>query len=867
MRAMRERRAERAMSDELHDMTLAAQSRALAAGEVSAVELAGHHLARIEASNGTLNALLAVDGERALEAARAADARRSGASDAPPAGPLTGVPIVHKDIFCTTDLPTTCGSRMLDGYRSPFDATVVARLRAAGTVLLGKANMDEFAMGSSNENSHYGAVANPWDTGRVPGGSSGGSAAAVAARLVPAATGTDTGGSVRQPAAFCGLTGLKPTYGRVSRYGMIAFASSLDQGGPLARTAEDCALLLRAMAGHDPRDATSSAREVPDYAAAMTLVADGLSPGDGSAGDAPLAGLRVGVPAEFFSAGLDAGVGEAVRAALAVLETQGATLVEVSLPNQSHGIGAYYVVAPAEASSNLSRFDGVRFGHRCENPASLEDLYERSRTEGFGAEVKRRILIGTYALSAGYYDAYYRKAMQVRRLISEDFERAFAEVDLIAGPTTPTTAFARGAKTDDPVAMYLNDLYTVSANLCGLPALSLPCGLSGGLPVGFQLIGRAFDEARLLGVAQRYQCVTDWHEPRAAVAARVGRGGRSGRDGGLANRGQAMVAGGQLMAWETVIGLEIHAQLATRSKIFSGSSTAFGAAPNTQASAVDLGLPGVLPVPNVGAVRMAVAFALATGASINATSAFARKNYFYPDLPKGYQISQMSLPIVGAGTLDVPLEGGGEKRVGLTRAHLEEDAGKSVHDLFPGATGIDLNRAGTPLLEIVSEPDMRSAAEAVRLRPPPCTPWCAGSASATATCRRAPFRCDANVSVRESGTTALGTRTEVKNVNSFRFLERAIEFEVERQIDVLESGGRVVQETRLYDPERDETRAMRTKEEANDYRYFPDPDLPPLVIDDALVRVGTRLAAGAAGRPPRAPDRTPRHERERGGVR
>ena len=505
------------MSDELHDMTLAAQSRALAAGEVSALELAEHHLARIEASNGALNALLAVDGERALEAARAADARRSGSGDAPPAGPLTGVPIVHKDIFCTKDLPTTCGSRMLEGYRSPFDATVVARLRAAGTVLLGKANMDEFAMGSSNENSHFGPVANPWEPARVPGGSSGGSAAAVAARLVPAATGTDTGGSIRQPAAFCGLTGLKPTYGRVSRYGMIAFASSLDQGGPLARTAEDCALLLQAMAGHDPRDATSSAREVPDYAAAMKLVAGGGRASGGSgggapSGGAPLAGLRVGVPAEFFSDGLDAPVGDAVRAALAVLEGRGATLVEVSLPNQSHGIGAYYIVAPAEASSNLSRFDGVRFGHRCENPVSLEDLYERSRTEGFGAEVKRRILIGTYALSAGYYDAYYLKAMQVRRLISEDFERAFAEVDLIAGPTTPTTAFARGANTDDPVAMYLNDLYTVSANLCGLPALSLPCGFADGLPVGLQLIGRAFDEARLLGVAQVYQGESDWHE-------------------------------------------------------------------------------------------------------------------------------------------------------------------------------------------------------------------------------------------------------------------------------------------------------------------------------------------------------------------
>jgi len=475
-------------------MTLAMQARALAGGACSAVELAEHHLARVERLNGTLNALLAVGADEALAAARDADARLAGKGEAP--GPLTGVPIVHKDIFCTSALPTTCGSRMLDGYVSPFEATVVKRLREAGTVLLGKANMDEFAMGSSNENSFFGPVANPWDTSCVPGGSSGGSAAAVAARLVPAATGTDTGGSIRQPAAFCGLTGLKPTYGRVSRHGMIAFASSLDQGGPLARTAEDCAHLLRAMAGFDPHDATSSTREVPDYAAHLEL---------------PLAGLRIGVPREFFAEGLDTTVGDAVHAALGELERGGATLVDVSLPHQRHGIAAYYIVAPAEASSNLSRFDGVRFGYRCDDPADMEDLYERSRTEGFGPEVKRRILIGTYALSAGYYDAYYRKAMQVRRLISDDFARAFTEVDVIAGPTTPTPAFAHGAM-DDPIAMYLNDLYTVSASLCGLPAMSLPCGFAGALPVGLQLIGQPFDEGRLLGVAHRLQASSDWHE-------------------------------------------------------------------------------------------------------------------------------------------------------------------------------------------------------------------------------------------------------------------------------------------------------------------------------------------------------------------
>ena len=477
----------------LHARGVAGLGAALAAGECSALELADAFLDRIDAHGEALNAFVAVDPEGARAAARASDARRA-AGEA--RGPLDGVPLAHKDIFCTTSMPTTCGSRMLEGYVSPFDATAVERLAAAGAVTLGKANMDEFAMGSSNETSAHGAVANPWDPGRVPGGSSGGSAALVAARLAPAATGTDTGGSIRQPAAFCGLTGIKPTYGRVSRWGMVAFASSLDQAGPLAASAEDCALLLGAMAGHDPRDATSSALPVPDYGAGL---------------DAGVAGLRVGVPEEFFADGLDAGVEGRVREALAELERAGAALVPVSLPNQRHGIPAYYVVAPAEASSNLSRFDGVRFGHRAENPADLRDLYERSRAEGFGPEVRRRILIGAYVLSAGYYDAFYRRAQQVRRLLADDFARAFEDVDVIAGPTTPSVAFARGAKSEDPVAMYLNDLYTVAANLAGLPAMSVPCGFADGLPVGLQLIGRAFDEGRLLAVAHRYQRETDHH--------------------------------------------------------------------------------------------------------------------------------------------------------------------------------------------------------------------------------------------------------------------------------------------------------------------------------------------------------------------
>jgi len=476
----------------MHELTFAEQSGRLQRRELSSTELVKHYLARIERLNPSLNAILTVDTEGALKAAAAAD-RQLAAGDA---GPLTGLPLVHKDIFCTTGVRTTCGSRMLENYVSPFDATVVARLKSAGCVTLGKANMDEFAMGSSNENSFFGAVANPWQHDRVPGGSSGGSAALVAARLAPVATGTDTGGSIRQPAAFCGLTGLKPTYGRVSRYGMIAFASSLDQGGPLARTAEDCAYLLQAMAGFDERDSTSSDADVPDYVAALSGSLDGL---------------RIGIPAEYFSDGLDAEVKRSVEAGLAELEAEGAALVPVSLPNQQHCIPAYYVVAPAEASSNLSRFDGVRFGHRCDNPTDIEDLYTRSRAEGFGPEVKRRIFIGTYALSAGYYDAYYLKAQRVRRLISDDFDKAFESVDIIAGPTTPTTAFSHGSKVDDPVSMYLNDLYTVAANLVGLPALSMPCGLVDGLPVGLQLIGRAFDEPQLLRIAHRYQQATDWH--------------------------------------------------------------------------------------------------------------------------------------------------------------------------------------------------------------------------------------------------------------------------------------------------------------------------------------------------------------------
>jgi aspartyl-tRNA(Asn)/glutamyl-tRNA(Gln) amidotransferase subunit A len=477
---------------ELHHKTVAELAAALQAGQVSSVELTRAFLQRIEQHQGELNAFISVTAEAALAQAAQADQRRAAGN----AGPLTGVPLAHKDIFCTEGEKTTCGSRMLADFVSPYDATVVERMRSAGIVMLGKTNMDEFAMGSSNETSYFGPVHNPWDTSRVPGGSSGGSAAAVAARLAPAATATDTGGSIRQPAALCGVTGLKPTYGRVSRYGMIAFASSLDQAGLITQTAQDAALLLRVMAGFDERDSTSVELPVPDYSASL---------------NSPLKGLRIGVLKEYFEKGLEREVEQHVRAALEVLRAQGASIKDVSLPHLPLSVPAYYVVAPAECSSNLARFDGVRYGYRCENPRDLMDLYRRSRGEGFGAEVKRRIMTGTYVLSAGYYDAFYLKAQRVRQLISADFERAFHEVDVVIGPTTPTPAFELGSKTNDPVTMYLNDIYTIGANLAGLPGISVPCGLVQNLPVGFQIVGPHFGEERVLNVAHRYQLETDWH--------------------------------------------------------------------------------------------------------------------------------------------------------------------------------------------------------------------------------------------------------------------------------------------------------------------------------------------------------------------
>jgi len=476
----------------MHTETLAQLSAGLKAGEYSSVELTQHFLSRIEQFDSTLNSFITVTPEQALEQAKAADARRA-AGDA---SDLTGIPIAHKDIFCTQGVRTSCASKMLDNFISPYDATVVTKLAEAGVVCVGKTNMDEFAMGSSNETSYYGPVRNPWNTDCVPGGSSGGSAAAMSASLAAAVTGTDTGGSIRQPAALTGITGLKPTYGRVSRYGMIAFASSLDQAGPMTKTAEDAAMMLQAMAGFDAKDSTSADRPVDDYVSGLNN---------------PIAGLKVGVVKEFMTGDLDSGIAASTQAMIDELKRQGAVIVEVSLPNAHLSVPAYYVVAPAECSSNLSRFDGVRFGHRCDNPKDLTDLYERSRSEGFGSEVKRRIMIGAYALSAGFYDAYYIKAQKIRQLIANDFAEAFKQCDVIVSPTAPDTAFKLGEKTDDPVSMYLQDIYTIAVNLAGLPGMSIPAQHANGMPVGFQLVGNLFDEARLLNVAHQIQQATDWH--------------------------------------------------------------------------------------------------------------------------------------------------------------------------------------------------------------------------------------------------------------------------------------------------------------------------------------------------------------------
>lgn len=485
----------------MHSKTLADIARGLENKEFSSVEITENYLQRIKQFDPEINSFITTTEDQALAQAKQADKKRAENN----ATLLSGVPIAHKDIFCTEGVKTSCASKMLDNFISPYNATVIEKCESAGLIMLGKTNMDEFAMGSSNETSYYGPVKNPHNLNCVPGGSSGGSAAAVAAGLAPAATGTDTGGSIRQPAAFCGITGLKPTYGRVSRWGMIAFASSLDQAGPMTQNAEDAALLMNVMSGFDPKDSTSSEKATEDYTAKLNT---------------SLQGKKIGLPKQFFTQGLNTDIEQSVRDALNVYEKLGATLVEIDLPNAELATPAYYVLAPAECSSNLSRFDGVRFGHRCENPVDLEDLYKRSRAEGFGEEVKRRILIGTYVLSAGFYDAYYLQAQKARRLIKDDYLKAFEHVDMIAGPTTPSTAFALDNQHKDPVTMYLNDIYTIAVNLAGLPALSIPCGISNEMPVGLQLIGNYFAESELLNAGHQFQQNTDWHQQALAKSMR-----------------------------------------------------------------------------------------------------------------------------------------------------------------------------------------------------------------------------------------------------------------------------------------------------------------------------------------------------------
>lgn len=477
----------------MHNKTIAELTTGLNAGDFSSVELTQHYIDRINSLDKQLNSFITLTPDLALQQARYADEQRAAGN----ASLLNGIPLAQKDIFCTKDVKTSCGSKMLDPFISPYNATTIEKFNQSGAVMLGKTNMDEFAMGSSNETSWYGPVKNPWSLDSVPGGSSGGSAAVVAAQFAAAATGTDTGGSIRQPASFCGITGLKPTYGRVSRYGMIAFASSLDQAGPMTRTAEDAAIMLNVMAGFDPRDSTSVDEAVPDYTSDLNN---------------SMEGLKIGLPKEYFAEGLDDSVAKIIKAAVKEYEKMGATVKEISLPNSKLSVPTYYIIAPSECSSNLSRMDGVRFGHRCEDPKDLNDLYIRSRGEGFGPEVKRRILIGTYALSEGFYDAYYVKAQKTRRLISDDFNQAFQDVDVIMGPAAPSTAFNLGEFSDDPITMYLSDIYTIAVNLAGLPGMSIPAGFVNNMPVGLQLIGKHFSEAKLLNVAHQFQQQTDWHK-------------------------------------------------------------------------------------------------------------------------------------------------------------------------------------------------------------------------------------------------------------------------------------------------------------------------------------------------------------------
>jgi len=783
--------------EDIRTLTVHGALEALEGGSCSSEELVRALLGAIEEVDGDVAAYLTVDSEDALAQARVADAARAAGGS----GRLLGVPIAIKDVLNVEGQPCTCASRILQGYVSPYDATAVARLRAEGAVFVGRTNMDEFAMGSTTENSAYKPTRNPANLDYVPGGSSGGSAAAVAAGEALASLGSDTGGSIRQPAAFCGCVGLKPSYGRVSRYGLTAFASSLDQVGPLTRTVSDAALLLEVTGGRDPLDSSSIEAPLPSVAEWKR---------------ADLKGVRLGLPKEYFVEGMDADVEAAVRGAVETCRELGAEVVDVSLPHTEYAIAAYYIIATAEASANLARFDGVRYGWRAEGARDPIDMYGKTRAQGFGAEVKRRIILGTYVLSSGYHDAYYLSAQKVRTLIRRDFEAAFEQCDALLTPVTPTPAYRQGETTDDPLQMYLGDIFTVPANLAGICGLSVPCGATAShVHAPRDLVSRG---------AWTWRQWLSSHRPADP-------GGRI--RGGECVAGRIRVRGGRRdgMNYLTTIGLEVHVQLKTAAKKFCGCSTLYGSEPNTQVCPVCLGYPGAMPVMNAEAIRLTVTSGLTIGSTISSYSKFDRKSYFYPDMPKNYQISQYDKPLCEGGSVEIEVDGE-TRRIGIARIHLEEDVGKSMH--FHATSGVDFNRAGLPLMEIVSEPDLTSPEEAFAfLTALKQILLYAGVSDCNLECGN--VRCDVNVSVRPEGQVALGTKTEIKNMNTFRGVLNALKYEIGRQVGVLESGGSIVQETRRWDVDSGITAGMRTKEDAHDYRYFPEPDLMPVVLSSETV--------------------------------
>ena len=783
------------------------------AGEVRVADTVDAALERIAAWDPSVRAFSRVDAEEARRRAAKLDRARSAGR---PLGPLFGVPVAVKSNLCIRGRETHCGSRLLAGYRPPYTAAVVERLLAADAIVLGHTHMDEFGMGSSGENSGFDVSTNPWDATRSAGGSSSGSAAAVAAGFAPLALGSDTGGSVRQPASFCGVSGLKPTYGRVSRYGLIAYGSSLDQVGPLACSVRDLQRAFGVLAGPDPRDATSEP-SAPDAACL----------------EAPLelAGRRIGVPRELFGEALDDGVRGLVESALAEFEGLGAELVDVSLPHVEHAVATYYVVATAEASSNLARFEGVRFGRRAAGDGTLAGMMAATREAGFGEEVKRRILLGTFVLSSGYSEAWYGRAQRVRELLARDFEHVFGAVDLLAGPTAPTPAFALGRARGGPagpVPLRRPDgprqpgrparrKRTRGVRGCGRPPrrdVAAPRRTPADRPPRRRR-GALGPRAALPGVER---------SPPRTPAARARERRRPPMS---AAREGAFVSARSGATWLPVIGLEVHCQLRTQSKLFCGCANRFGAPPNTLACPVCSGQPGALPVLNAAALELAWRAGIALGAELAERSSFDRKNYFYCDLPKGYQITQLREPFCTGGGID--LRSGHHVR--LARIHLEEDAGKAIHDRGE-TTLVDLNRAGIPLIESVTEPDLRSADEAFEYLTA-LKEILRFAGVSDCDMEKGSLRCDVNVSVRPAGDP-LRTKVELKNLNSFRNVRRAIVHEIERQVEAYESGDEArfpVQETRLFDADAGVTRSMRTKEDAEDYRYFPEPDVPGVEVD------------------------------------